>query len=131
MGLIYDRKSYEESRNVWLWVAERMAAFFRPKRKLDNIDHVALQVHDIAAAAAWYREHWKCDVEHLDATWAMLRFANTRLALVLPNQHPPHVAFLDKHPEKAGEPTVHHRDGTISVYIQDPWGNKLELLMRP
>ncbi len=128
--MYYDRKSYEEHRDVWLWVAEKMAAFFRPKRKLDHIDHVAAQVDDITAAVAWYREHWKCEVEHSDATWAMLRFANTRLALVLPNQHPPHVAFLDEHPEKVGEPTV-HRDGTSSVYIEDPWGNNLELLKRP
>ena len=127
----YDRKTYEEHRDVWLWLAFRIVSMFTFRRKkLATIDHVAIQVDDIAAAVTWYTANWECDVEWADETWAMLKFKNTRLALVLPDKHPPHFAFLDNCPEKTGAPTV-HRDGTSSVYTKDPWGNNLELLKRP
>ncbi len=127
----YDRKTYEEHRDVWLWLASKLVNIFTfRRRKLATIDHVAIQVDDIAAAVSWYTANWECDVEWADETWAMLKFNNTRLALVLPDKHPPHFAFLDNCPEKAGAPTV-HRDGTSSVYTKDPWGNNLELLKRP
>ena len=129
--LIHDRKTYEEHRDVWLWLASKLVNIFTfRRRKLATIDHVAIQVDDITAAVAWYTANWECDVEWADETWAMLKFNNTRLALVLPDKHPPHFAFLDNCPEKAGAPTV-HRDGTSSVYTKDPWGNNLELLKRP
>jgi len=49
-----------------------------------------------------------------------------RLAFVLQEQHPPHVALLGD-PAEFGEPQV-HRDGTSSVYLKDPDGNNLEIL---
>ena len=126
-----DRKSHEKHLDVWLWLASKLVNMFTfRRRKLATIDHVAIQVDDISVAVAWYTANWECDVEWADETWAMLKFKNTRLALVLPDKHPPHFAFLDNFPEKAGAPTV-HRDGTTSVYTQDPWGNNLELLKRP
>ena len=121
------RKNYEDRRDGILWI---LSLFRRKKPRLDKIDHVAIQVDDIAAAIAWYREHWDCVVEWSDATWAMLKFDNTRLALVLPGQHPPHVAFLSESPEDGGMPT-YHRDSTSSTYIKDPWGNDIELIKRP
>ena len=49
------------------------------------------------------------------------------MAFVVPEQHPEHFAFLvdcfDKD-DKVNE----HRDGSISVYKQDPWGNSFELI---
>ena len=129
--MYYDRKTYEDYRGAWLWLASGIASVFTFwKKKRATIDHVAIQVDDISVAVAWYTDNWDCDVEWADDSWAMLMFNNVRLALVLPGKHPPHFAFLDDCPEKAGEPTV-HRDGTSSVYIEDPWGNYLELLKRP
>ena len=130
--MYYDRKTYEEQKDVWLWVAEKMAGVFRRKKKerLSKIDHMAIQVDDIPAAIAWYREHWDCVIEWSDESWAMLKFDNTRLALVLPSQHPPHVSFLSDQPENFG-PTKYHRDSTVSTYIKDPWGNDIELIKRP
>jgi catechol 2,3-dioxygenase-like lactoylglutathione lyase family enzyme len=95
--------------------------------RLDQVHHVALPVPDVAAAVDWYRKNFACKVSYQDATWAMLEFANLKLALVIPSQHPGHIAFVHPEAEKYG-PLKAHRDGTRSVYIQDPAGNSVELL---
>jgi len=94
--------------------------------KLDRLDHAALRVKDVGEAVAWYTKRFRCEVEYQDATWAMLAFENVRLAFVLQEQHPPHIAIL-------GDPAAHgspkqHRDGTASVYLKDPDGNNVEIL---
>jgi catechol-2,3-dioxygenase len=94
---------------------------------LDRLHHVAISVTDIAAAVDWYRETFRCDVAYQDATWAMLKFDNVSLALVLPNQHPPHLGFVTPAAHQFA-PLKRHRDGTESVYISDPAGNAVELL---
>ena len=66
-------------------------------------------------------------VAYQDETWALLDIENTSIALVLPAQHPPHVAFESTDAEKYGDLTP-HRDGTASVYVQDPFGNTVEFL---
>lgn len=94
---------------------------------LECIDHVAIPVEDIDQAVAWYTRRFRCHVVHQDETWASLEFANVKLALVLPKQHPPHLGFVT--PDAAKHGTLeHHRNGTRSVYISDPWGNCIELL---
>jgi hypothetical protein len=42
-------------------------------------------------------------------------------------QHPPHFAVVREDVTSFGTP-VPHRDGTSSVYIQDPSGNNVEML---
>jgi catechol 2,3-dioxygenase-like lactoylglutathione lyase family enzyme len=93
---------------------------------LSQIDHVALVVDDIAGAIAWYSQRFKCQVIYQDPSWAMLAFANIKLALVLPGQHPPHLGFLSPEAGKLGNLT-RHRDGTRSIYISDPSGNAIEI----
>jgi len=66
-------------------------------------------------------------VEYQDDTWALLGYENIRLALVMPGQHPPHVAIVRENAESFG-PLVTHRDGTRSIYVQDNAGNQLEIL---
>jgi catechol 2,3-dioxygenase-like lactoylglutathione lyase family enzyme len=95
--------------------------------ELDRLDHVAVVVPDIAAAVDWYTSHMKCEVKYQDATWAMLKFANTGIALVMPGQHPGHLGFVSNEAEKHGELKT-HRDGTRSCYIHDPAGNAVEIL---
>lgn len=95
--------------------------------ELDRLDHVAVVVPDIAEAVAWYTDHMKCEVKYQDATWAMLRFANTGIALVMPGRHPGHLGFVSDEAEKHGELKT-HRDGTRSCYIYDPAGNAVEVL---
>ena len=97
---------------------------------LDTLHHTAIQVKNIAAAVTWYTERFSCEVAYQDESWAMLQFANTSLALVLPEQHPYHFAILTDDVTAYGEP-VQHRDGTSSVYIKDLDGNNVEMLSLP
>lgn len=94
---------------------------------LDSIHHLAIPAADIAGAVRWYREHTDCEVEYQDATWALLAFANIRLALVTPGQHPPHFAIVRPDADRFG-PLTTHRDGTRSVYVRDAAGNHIEVI---
>ncbi len=95
--------------------------------KPSAIHHLAIQVEDVARAVKWYQEHFNCRLKYADDSWAILAFDNISLALVVPNQHPPHIAFVHPHIESFGTPKP-HRDGTRSVYIQDSEGNAVEML---
>ena len=92
-----------------------------------GLHHVAISVNDVAAAVKWYAETFRCRVAYQDATWAMLEFENVRLALVIPEQHPPHVGFVHPHAERFGALKA-HRDGTKSIYVADPAGNPVEIM---
>ncbi len=94
---------------------------------LDCIHHIAIPAPDVARAVEWYTGAFRCRVVYQDQTWALLEFGNTRLALVTPGQHPPHVGFLSPNAESFG-PLTPHRDGTRSIYIRDPAGNAVEIL---
>ncbi len=94
---------------------------------LDTLDHVAVAVSDIAASVEWYRSRFACQVDYQDETWALLRFHNAALALVIPEQHPPHVAVRRDDAAKFGE-LVTHRDGSRSVYLHDAGGNAVEVI---
>jgi catechol 2,3-dioxygenase-like lactoylglutathione lyase family enzyme len=95
--------------------------------ELDSLDHVAIPVEDVASAVEWYRRTFRCEVKYQDATWALLRFANTSLALVIPSQHPAHIGFVSADAEQFGALKT-HRDGTRSCYVNDPAGNSVEIL---
>lgn len=97
------------------------------ERKLDALHHLAISVRDVGEALEWYTRRFKCRIVYQDETWALLDFANTRLALVIPSQHPPHVAFVSDRAEDFG-PLKLHRDGTRSTYVQDPSGNSIEVM---
>ena len=96
---------------------------------LDSIHHLAIIVTDVAASVAWYQANFKCAVTYQDATWALLKFANTSMALVIPAQHPPHIGIQVDDAARFG-PLTTHRDGTRSVYVNDPDGNALEMMAR-
>lgn len=95
--------------------------------RLDRIEHVAIAVADVPSAVAWYTSNFRCTVAYQDATWALLDFANLELALVIPEQHPPHVALTSPRAEDFGELKT-HRDGTRSIYVSDPSGNSVEIM---
>ncbi len=100
------------------------------KAELDRVHHVAIPVPNVAEAVEWYTSRFECQVEYIDDTWALLAFANTKLALVIPRQHPSHFAITRQDANKFGE-LVGHRDGLKSVYIKDPFGNAVEILEDP
>ena len=90
---------------------------------MDKIDHIALRVDDIAESVNYYRSEFKCSIIYQDDTWAFLQFDNIKLALVTEDEHPYHIAFEVE--EVVGKK---HRDGSVSEYIEDPSGNKIELI---
>ena len=94
---------------------------------MDKIHHVAIQVDDIKTAVEWYSSQFDIEVSYQDETWAMLKFDNLSLALVIPSQHPNHFAIESDDAARFGKLTQ-HRDGTASVYINDPFGNSVEII---
>lgn len=99
----------------------------KSRTKLDSLHHVAIQVEDIKRALEWYTKNFHADIAYVDDTWALLRFDNIYLALVIPGQHPAHFAIEHEGAETYGA-LVKHRDGTESIYIEDSEGNTLELM---
>ena len=91
-----------------------------------KIHHIAIQVKNIKECVSFYCNKFNADIEYKDETWAMLNFDNIQLALVLPEEHPPHICFEKTIPKNI--PAKEHRDGTRSVYDIDPSGNMIELL---
>src|SRR5262245_21264688 len=96
---------------------------------LDRIGHVAISVADLDGAVAWYTSKFLCTIAYKDATWALLNFDNLKPALVIPEQHPPHIAFARPDAAAFGTLTT-HRDGTRSTYVTDPAGNSGELMAK-
>jgi len=96
---------------------------------MERLHHVAVAVTDIDKALEWYQAEFNVETAYRDESWALLQFDNIALALVLPEQHPPHIAVERDKAESYG-PLTPHRDGTASVYIQDPWGNAIEIIKR-
>ena len=67
---------------------------------MDKIDHIAIQTTNIQKSVKWYKDMFKCKVTFQDETWALIEFKNTKLALVIPEQHPPHIAVKRENLEK-------------------------------
>lgn len=102
-----------------------------------RLDHVAVPSTDIDQSVKWYAEHFGATVLYQDKTWAFLQVGGSKLALVSPNQHPPHVAFsvteeqLTNASRATGIEVDKHRDGSKGIYIKDPYGNAIELICYP
>lgn len=103
-----------------------------------RFDHVAQQVPDIAQAIAW----WQATVPgarvlHQDETWGLVEAAGVKVALVLADQHPAHIALrvdaaeLEHLAARHGADIRPHRDGTRSFYLDAPGGTGLELIAYP
>ena len=93
---------------------------------MNKIDHVAIQVDNVKESVAWYVDNHDCMIIYCDETWAMLQFDNIKLALVVDDEHPFHIAFEVK--DLGPLQGTLHRDGSISRYVDDPSGNKIELI---
>ncbi|MBE27804.1 MAG: glyoxalase [Euryarchaeota archaeon] len=96
-------------------------------KKLDKIDHIAIQVSNIQESVNWYQKKFKCKIIYKDETWAFIQFGNTKLALVTNTEHPPHFAILDEKIDSNPKATT-HRDGSVSIYIKDIDFNFIELI---
>jgi catechol 2,3-dioxygenase-like lactoylglutathione lyase family enzyme len=102
-----------------------------------EMDHVAVPTRDVAGTVEYYVREFGAAVLYADKTWAFLRVGQGKLALVTPEQHPPHVALrvdletLERAAAKAGKAIDKHRDGTQGIYVEDPAGNVVELIYYP
>lgn len=103
-----------------------------------RFDHVAQQVPDIAAAIEWQtRAVPGTRVIHQDATWGLVESGGARMAFVLPEQHPNHVAYrvdaeeLERVAAANDVPIATHRDGTRSVYLDGPGALRTEIIHYP
>tara|TARA_B110000438_G_C15528582_1_gene527415 strand:+ start:292 stop:603 length:312 start_codon:yes stop_codon:yes gene_type:complete len=96
--------------------------------RLDQLDHIAIQVKNIKKSLNWYLSNFDCKEIYSDDTWAFIEFNNVKLALVTKLEHPPHFAIIDNTINMELKSIVKHRDGSISKYIKDIDGNYIELL---
>lgn len=103
-----------------------------------QFDHVAQQVPDIAAALAW----WSALVPgsrvlYADETWGLLEAGGAKLAFVMADEHPDHLAYavsgseLDRLAAEHGVAVRGHRDGSRSFYLDAPGGGGVELIAYP
>ena len=88
---------------------------------MDKINHIAITVTNIKYATNWYTKNFDCKVKEKYDNWVLLEFDNIDLALVLPHEHPPHIAFVDE--SIKGEK---HKDGSEYIYDHDTFGNIIE-----
>jgi catechol 2,3-dioxygenase-like lactoylglutathione lyase family enzyme len=100
-----------------------------------TFDHIAQVVPDIAAAVSFYTELVPgSTVLYQDATWAFVEAGGVKLAFVVRDEHPGHLAWrvsraeLVRQAEKYGKETKLHRDGTESFYIDGPCGQHIEII---
>ena len=96
------------------------------------IDHIAIKVDDLEAAEEWYCNNLSAEVTFKDEKYIRLKVENTNIALIDKKHYPwEHIAILvenkDELPHNLGE-TIEHRDGTVGVYVKDPFGNYLEYI---
>jgi catechol 2,3-dioxygenase-like lactoylglutathione lyase family enzyme len=102
-----------------------------------TVDHVALPSNNIPQSVEWYTTRFGATVIYQDKTWAFLQLGGIKLALVSPQQHPPHVALkvdeaqLAEAAQSNNVKIDSHRDGTKGIYIKDPFGNAVELICYP
>jgi len=102
---------------------------------LVQFDHVAQQVSDVGAALEWWQRMVPgAVVLYADATWGLLEAGGARLAFVVAEQHPDHLAFKVSGAELerlAGEHDAQisvHRDASRSFYLDAPGGHGVEII---
>lgn len=98
-------------------------------------DHVALRVPDVAAALEWWLATVPgAEVLYADDTWGLLDAAGAKLAFVVADEHPDHLAFKVSNLELERLASVHavkiatHRDGSRSFYLDAPGEHHVEVI---
>ena len=98
---------------------------------MDIIDHIAIKVTDLKEAEKWYLDHLKAEITFRDYKYIRLRVGNTNIALIDEAYYPwAHIGILVEDQNELPEDgyRVEHRDGTIGVYVKDPFGNYIEYI---
>ena len=100
-----------------------------------EFDHAAQVVPDIAGAIAWYQKTLPgVQVLYQDATWGLIAVGGAKLAFVVRDQHPNHLAWrvddaeLERLAALHGKEIHPHRDRTRSFYLEAPGGTSIEII---
>ena len=104
-----------------------------------EFDHIALSVPNIGEAVTFYQRSFpQSKILYQDDTWAFVQVDSLKIAFVLEEQHPPHMAFrVDSEQElvqladNAKAAISIHRDGSQSFYENDPGRNVIEVIYYP
>jgi hypothetical protein len=103
-----------------------------------RFDHVAHQVPDVAEAISWWRANvGDVEVLYQDDTWGLVEAGGLRMAFVMADEHPGHVAFrvpperLEELAVRHGREAVVHRDGSRSFYVDGPGETGVEIISYP
>lgn len=95
------------------------------------VDHIAVLVDDLDLAEEWYTSQLNAAVSFKDSKYIRIKVQNTNIALIDKKHYPyAHIGILvnDINNLPADGLRVEHRDGTIGVYVEDPFGNYLEYI---
>ena len=98
---------------------------------MDIVDHIAIKVSDLKVAEAWYLGHLHAEITFRDKKYIRLKVGNTNIAIIDEKFYPhAHVGILVENYEDLPDfgQRVQHRDGTVGVYVKDPFGNYLEYI---
>lgn len=97
-----------------------------------------MRVPDIAAALAWWRETVPgAEILYEDETWGLLEAGGAKLAFVVAEQHPDHLAFtvsnieLERLAAEHGAAIATHRDASRSFYLDAPGAHRVEVIAYP
>jgi len=100
-----------------------------------QFDHVAQPVPDIAAALAWWQRTVPgARVLYADDTWGLIDAGGAKLAFVMADQHPHHLAFkvsgeeLERMAQEHGAVVAVHRDASRSFYLEAPGDAQVEVI---
>ena len=98
---------------------------------MDIIDHIAIKVTNLKEAEKWYLDHLRAEITFRDNKYIRMKVGNTNIALIDEVHYPwAHIGILVEDqgdlPEEGQR--VEHRDGTIGVYVKDPFGNYIEYI---
>ena len=97
----------------------------------ETVDHIAVLVDDLNVAEEWYTSNLKAKITFRDKKYIRLKLKNTNIALIDKKHYPhAHIGILVENAEDLPSNgfRVEHRDGTVGVYVEDPFGNYLEYI---
>ena len=98
---------------------------------MHTVDHIAIRVSDLDKAQEWYEKMLGAKLQFKDDFYRRMLLNNTTLALIDENRYPSdHIGVLVENIEDLPNvgTRIRHRDGTIGVYVEDPFGHIIEYI---
>ena len=98
---------------------------------MHTVDHIAIRVSDLDLAQEWYEEMLGAELQYKDQYYRRMLLNNTPLALIDENRYPDnHIGVLVKDFDQLPNigTRIEHRDGTVGVYVKDPFGHTVEYI---